>query len=176
MSGYLPLRLAPVDEVRPAGDVDDGLDEALVERDGGVAEAGDAALVAEGLAQRLAEDDGDVLDGVVDVDLDVAGRPDGEVDERVLGQRAQHVVVERHPGLDVGLAGAVEVEAQLDARLARRAGERGGAVRAHAGSSWRGSGVVGVEVLVGVRCESGRPDTADRNASVSAGVPAVTRR
>ena len=71
----LALGLAGVHDVGAAGDVDDGLDQRLVERHGGVAEAGDAALVAERLAQRVAEHDRDVLDGVVGVDVDVAGAP-----------------------------------------------------------------------------------------------------
>ena len=58
--------------VRPTGQVDGGLDKRLVQRDQGVAEAPDADLVAERLAQRLAQRDRDVLDGVVRVDVDVA--------------------------------------------------------------------------------------------------------
>ena len=77
----LALRLALVHDVGAAGDVDDGLDQRLVERHGGVAEPGDAALVAERLAQGVAEDDGDVLDGVVGVDVDVAAGLDREVDQ-----------------------------------------------------------------------------------------------
>ena len=49
----LALGLAGVHAVGTAGDVDDGLDQRLVERHGGVAEAADADLVAERLAQRL---------------------------------------------------------------------------------------------------------------------------
>jgi hypothetical protein len=66
-----------VDDVGAAGHVDHGLDERLVERHGRVAEARDAGLVAERLGDRLAEDDRDVLDGVVGVDVDVAARLDG---------------------------------------------------------------------------------------------------
>ena len=65
-------RLAGVHQVRAAGDVDDGLHERLVERHRGVAVAGDAALVAERLPDRLAEHDPDVLDRVVHVDVGVA--------------------------------------------------------------------------------------------------------
>ena len=68
-------RLALVHDVGAAGDVDDRQHERLVERHGGVTEARDAALVAEGLAHGLAEHDRDVLDGVVGVDVGVALRP-----------------------------------------------------------------------------------------------------
>ena len=52
---------------------------------------------------------------------------DGEVDERVLGEREQHVVVERHAGADLAAAGAVEVDGHLDGALGRRPAHRGGA-------------------------------------------------
>ena len=70
-STRLRLVRAPV---RPAGQVDGGLHERLVERDQRVAEPADAGLVAERLAQRLAERERGVLDGVVGVDLEVAAR------------------------------------------------------------------------------------------------------
>ena len=59
---------------RAARDVEGDLDERLVERVQPAGEAADAGLVAERLAERLAEGDGDVLDGVVGVDVQVAGR------------------------------------------------------------------------------------------------------
>jgi hypothetical protein len=160
----LALRLALVHDVRTARDVDDGLHERLVERDGGVPEAGDAALVAERLADRLAEDDRDVLDRVVGVDVGVAVGGDREVDERVLREREEHVVVERHPGAHLAAAGAVEVDAHLDGALGRGPAHRGGAVGrrgAHeAAPAWVGT----------------RAARASRKAVVSSGVPAVTRR
>ena len=74
------------------------------------------------------EHDADVFDRVVHVDLDVALGPHRQVDQRVLGERGQQVVEERHRGVDVGGAGAVEVEHELDARLARLAANRRRAV------------------------------------------------
>ena len=43
-------------------------------------------------------------------DLDVALGAHGQVEAGVAAQRGQHVVVERHTGVDVNLPGAVEVE------------------------------------------------------------------
>ena len=74
-------------------------------------------LVAERLAQRLAEHDRGVLDRVVGVDVGVALGLDGEVDQRVPRERGQHVVVEADAGGDVGAAGAVEVDLDEDLRL-----------------------------------------------------------
>ena len=104
------FRLAGVHAVRPAGHVDGGVRERLVHRDQRVAEPADALLVAERLAQRLAEHDRGVLDGVVAFDLDVALGAHGQVEAGVAAQRGQHVVEERHAGVDVDDAGAVEVE------------------------------------------------------------------
>ena len=114
-----PGRLPLMHEVRAPGNIDDSLDEGLVERHDSVTVAGDAGLVPEGLLDRLAEQDADVLDSVVHVDLDVAAGAHGEVGERVLRERGEQVVIERHRRLDVGLTGAVEVERQVDAGLAR---------------------------------------------------------
>ena len=68
----LAVGLAGVDAVRPPGHVDRALHQRLVERHERVTEPPDPGLVAQCLAQRLAEHDRDVLDGVVGVDVDVA--------------------------------------------------------------------------------------------------------
>ena len=68
-------RVDVVDEERPAREVDRDLHERFVERHERVREAAHAGLVAERLAQRVAEHDADVLDRVVQVDLEVALRP-----------------------------------------------------------------------------------------------------
>ena len=104
------IRLAGVHAVRPAGHVDGGVRQRLVHRDERVAEPADALLVAERLAERLAQHDRGVLDGVVSLDLDVALGVHRQVEARVAAERGQHVVVERDAGADVGLSGAVEVE------------------------------------------------------------------
>ena len=68
----LALEAEVDDRARPAGEVDHGARERLVERRVGRAEAGDAAPLAERLVERLAERQRAVLDGVVVVDLEVA--------------------------------------------------------------------------------------------------------
>ena len=102
----------------------------LVQRHRRVTEAADPALVPQRLTERITEADGDVLDGVVGVDVDIPDRRDIEVEQGVLGQRGEHVVVEAHPGGDARLTGAVEVHPQLDARLAGRPAYGGDARRA----------------------------------------------
>ena len=73
--------------------------------------------VAQRLAERLAQADAHVLDGVVGIDLDVARGVDLEVEEPVLRDRLQHVVEERHRRGDPALARAVDVEGELDRGL-----------------------------------------------------------
>ena len=109
------------DQVRPPGEIDRGLQERLVHRHEGVAVAHDAPLVAERLAQRLAQHDPDVLDRVVDVHVHVAGGLDGEVHQAVLGPRLQHVAEEWNRRLHLGAAGAVEVQLHGDLGLLRLA-------------------------------------------------------
>src|SRR5690606_38618596 len=80
--------------------------------------------------------------------------------ERVLRERGEHVVEERHRGADLAAAGAVEVHLDLDGGLGRAAGALRGA-RAGAGVAHEGDPI---------------DARASRNAVDSASVPAVTRR
>ena len=93
----------PGDE-RAAGEVDRGLGQRLVHRHQRLAEAADAALVAERLRQRLAEHDADILGGVVEVDMQVALGLHVEVEQPVAGEGGQHVVEEADAGGDLGRA------------------------------------------------------------------------
>ena len=113
------LGLALVHQVGASGDVDDGMSQGLVQRNAGLAEAADAALVTQGCAQGLTDADGGVLHGVVHVDLGVTGGAHRDVDEGVTPQSGEHVVVEGDSGGDVGLARAVEVDLDDDAGLTR---------------------------------------------------------
>ena len=81
--------------VGAAGQVEGDLDQRLVERVHAAGEATDAGLVAERLLERLPEDDADVLDGVVAVDVEVAGGLHGEVEAAVAAELVEHVVEER---------------------------------------------------------------------------------
>ena len=104
-------------EARSPGQVDDHPRQGLVQRHVGVAVAADARLVAGGARESLPEGDADVLDGVVRVDVQVALRLDLEVDQAVARDLVEHVIEERHPGLEPALAGAVEVDPDPDPGL-----------------------------------------------------------
>ena len=89
--------------------------------------ARDAALVAQGLGDRLAERDADVLDRVVVVDVQVALGPDREVEEAVAGHLVEHMVEEAHARADVAQARAVEVDRDLHGRFRRLTPDAGAA-------------------------------------------------
>ena len=80
-------------------------------------------LVAErrALARAWPIADAGVLDGVMRVDLEIAGRLDHEVGKFVATERVEHVVEERDAGCDRGHATAVEIDGDGDVSLARRA-------------------------------------------------------
>ena len=101
--------------VAAPAEVDDHEHKRLVHRHHRVAEAGDPAPLAERLVERLPEAEPDVLDEVVRVAVDVAGRLQREVEACVLGERLEHVVEHPDAGRDLVRAGAVELE-----RRARR--------------------------------------------------------
>jgi hypothetical protein len=110
-------RVHLVDEVGAAGQVDGHLGDGFVDRDQRIAEPLHAGAVAPCLGQRLAQRDAGVLHGVVGVDLQVALGRDGQVQATVAAQLVQHVVEERHPGVDIAGAGPVEVDLDQDLRL-----------------------------------------------------------
>lgn len=66
------------------------------------------------LLQSFAEHDGRIFHSVVHVDVGVTVGVDGQVDQRMLAERGHHMVVERHGCIDIGFAGAVEVQFEVD--------------------------------------------------------------
>jgi hypothetical protein len=86
--------------------------ECLVQRHIGMAVAADALLVAHRLGHRLAQRDAHVFDRVVAVDVQVAFGLDVQVDQAVAGDLVQHVVEKGDAGGQLGLAGAVKVDAR----------------------------------------------------------------
>src|SRR5258705_4320540 len=71
--------------------------------------------------EDLADRDADVLDRVMPVDLQVAGRQHLQVEAAVPGQLVEHVIEEREAGADLRGAGAVDNEVDDDRRLLRLA-------------------------------------------------------
>src|SRR6266850_1821786 len=94
------LRLQIVREVRPPTEVEGDAYEAFVHRHLERRVADQALAVAEGLVDRGAEHQADVLDGVVLVDLDIALGLHRQVEEAMHRDELEHVVEERQSGAD----------------------------------------------------------------------------
>ena len=104
-------------EPRPPGKIDDDARQCLVERNICMAETPNAGLVAERLLDRLSERDADVLDRVVRVDVQVALRPNVEVDQTVASHLIEHVIKKRHARRKRSSSGPIEVDLDGDCRL-----------------------------------------------------------
>ena len=112
----------------PPRQVDNDAGQRLVQRHIGVAVAAQAFFVANGAGHGLAKADADIFHRVVAVDVQVAVAIDFEVNQAVAGNLLQHMVKKTDAGAQIGLAGAVQVDAHGDARLCRVAADFGNAV------------------------------------------------
>ena len=79
-------------------------------RHDGVAHATNAASVADGLVQRPSQRDAHVLDQVVPSGMQVALGLQGDIDEAVAGDLADHVVKKTVAGVHIVDARAVQVQ------------------------------------------------------------------
>ena len=69
------------------------------------------------LANKLAEHDADVFDGVVLVDVEIAVGVKLQIEAAVLGEQLQHVIEEADAGGDVVAAAAFDLERAADLGL-----------------------------------------------------------
>lgn len=119
------------DKIGALAEVDGGAGQRLVHRDIGMAEARDAGKIAEGFCDGLADDDAGVLDRVVEVDMGITLAAYFQVDQRVARQAVQHVIEKADSRLNVGLAGAIEVNRNRDIGFLCAAGDVCGAGLGH---------------------------------------------
>lgn len=82
----------------------------------------------------MAEADTDIFGGVVSIDVGITDRFNFEIDERMFCEEDQHVVEEAYTGLDVILAGAIEVQTQGDLCFCGFSVELASAMRLHGGN------------------------------------------
>ena len=104
-------------QIGPAGQVHHHLGQGLVHGHGHVPVSADAFAVAEGLLEGLAESYAEVFDRMVVVDLRISLGLESEVEKAVLRNVREHVVHERHGGLDVIDARSVEVQGNFNVRF-----------------------------------------------------------
>ena len=117
-------KLGAEHQERTPGDIYGDARQRLVHRQQAIGVAGQPALVAERLFERLAERDADVLDGVVIVNMQIAPGAHRHVDERVPGELVEHVIEEADAGGDLGRAGTVEIDLDGDLGFVGLAGHR----------------------------------------------------
>jgi hypothetical protein len=96
--------------VGPTGAIQGNLHQRLIEGRHEMAEALDAAAIAEGLGQGLADGDAHILVAVVVIDMGVAGGTDLQIQQPVAGELVQHVIQEGHTSCHLAAAAAIEVK------------------------------------------------------------------
>ena len=111
------LRFTGMYEIRPPRHVDRGVRQRFIHRNEGIAEAADALLVPQRLPECGAEHNRGVLDGVVTLDLHITAGGHGQVEARVSAECGEHVIEERHTGVDRDRTGAVQIEFDDDVGL-----------------------------------------------------------
>lgn len=89
-------------EARTTGKIQHHPGERLIKRNIRVAVAPDAGLV-ERLIQRLTQRDANVLNRVMGIDVQIASRPDRQVNQPVARNLIEHVIKKRQTGLNVQL-------------------------------------------------------------------------
>ena len=87
--------------------------------------AGDALLVTNGFRQRLADGNADVLHGVVVINVQITLGLDRQIYQPVPRHLIEHVLKERHPRIELALAGAVEVDGDFNLGLQGVPADRG---------------------------------------------------
>ncbi len=76
-------------------------------------------LVAPGLGQCLPQGDTNVLDRVMGIDVQIAGRLNIQVDQAMPGNLVEHVVKEGNTGGKFADSGTIEIETHAYLRLQR---------------------------------------------------------
>src|SRR5439155_20941278 len=113
--------------VRAAAQVDGGDRERFVHRHQKITRAIDAAARAERRRHRLAECNAEIFDGVMLIDVEVAGGLDLEIESAMTRDQLQHVIEKADPGVNPVASSAVERQPQRDLRLSRAAADYGAA-------------------------------------------------
>ena len=106
-------------------DVNGGHHERLVHGNRRIGKARNARLVTQRLAERLAQHDARILDGVVRVDLNVAHRVHRQIEQAMAAKGVEHVVEKRHASRDIARTGSIQVELDDNIGLPRPTGYLG---------------------------------------------------
>ena len=105
------------DGIGPPAEIDHHARQGFIHRHIGRSHARDPLAIAQRFVQRAAQADRHVFDGVVRVDVQIAGGLDRQIKQPMMRDMVQHVIEETDPGGDVGCARAVQVQRQRDLRF-----------------------------------------------------------
>jgi hypothetical protein len=86
-------------------------------------------MLAEGSLDRLSQRDADIFDSVVGVDMQIAGGPHMQIKDAVSGEEGEEMIERPDAGDDIGGAGTIYGEVELDARLGGPAADGRAALR-----------------------------------------------
>ena len=99
--------------------------QSLVQRHVGVAVTAYALLVAHGLGKGLAQGDAHILHRVVAVDVQVTLALNVQIDQTMTGNLVDHVIQKTNASVQLGLATAVQIDANGDLGFQRVTGNVG---------------------------------------------------
>ena len=120
----LACKAGVVHKVGPPAQIDGAECQRLIHRQHAAAVPHQPGLVAQCFFYGRAQRNADVLNGVVAVYVQVAAAGDAYIKQAVAGEAVQHVVKKADARVQVGPAGAVQVNRQRDLCLPRIAGDR----------------------------------------------------
>ena len=123
----LACKAGVVHKVGPPAQIDGAECQRLIHRQHAAAVPHQPGLVAQRFFYGRAQRNADVLNCVVAVYVQVAAAGDAYIKQAVAGEAVQHVVKKADARVQVGPAGAVQVNRQRDLCLPRIAGDRCGA-------------------------------------------------
>ena len=123
----LACKAGVVHKVGPPAQIDGAECQRLIHRQHAAAVPHQPGLVAQRFFYGRAQRNADVLNCVVAVYVQVAAAGDAYIKQAVAGKAVQHVVKKADARVQVGPAGAVQVNRQRDLCLPRIAGDRCGA-------------------------------------------------
>lgn len=97
--------------------IDHDFAQRLVEGHEGMAETGDAPLVAKGLSKGFAKRNADILDRMMAIDMQIAMAAHFEIESTMLCQSGQHMIEKADPTIEFGLPGAIQIDGNGDIGL-----------------------------------------------------------
>ena len=110
-------RFSLVDQVRPSTHVDYDARQRLVHRQKEKPVTLNPNFVAQGFFERLAQDQADILHGVVIINIRVALGLDRQIEQPMLRKQGEHMIEERHSRLDLRHTAAIDRQSEHNVRL-----------------------------------------------------------